>query len=166
MPSCDNGTPITQPFRESLTRCFKHLSRCHACSACGTLDYAILRALGVMASLPEHNAVLLLPRFVCAPISTDVLNNEVKEFSAICRYGSTERLCMTCAPARGRKFQFQCRTANTLVSVQKKLSGFTAVFKTRTGQRIWCMTDQFSLVVVWSFCRFSFYRHKESLTVC
>ena len=42
----------------------------------------------------------------------------------------------------------------------------TAVFKTRTGQRIWCMTDQFSLVVVWSFCRFSFYRHKESLTVC
>ena len=43
---------------------------------------------------------------------------------------------------------------------------FTAVFKTRTGQRIWCMTDQFSLVVVWSFCRFSFYRHKESLTVC
>ena len=29
----------------------------------------------------------------------------------------------------------------------------TAVFKTRTGQRIWCMTDQFSLVVVWSFGR-------------
>ena len=66
---------------------------------------------------------------------------------------------------------YYCKTPFAIQRTQRRRKGretrqITAVFKTRTGQRIWCMTDQFSLVVVWSFCRFSFYRHKESLTVC
>jgi len=63
----------------------------------------------------------------------------------------SQMACRTACMSVGRKvFGIARRSKQMLVGVPIRI---TAVFKTRTGQRIWCMTDQFSLVVVWSFCR-------------